>query len=815
MKKNICLLILSVLAMGLYAAAPVVTNVIADPQPGHVVITYNLSHADNLSCNVTVEVSADGGANYTIIPTALSGDVGLIPATAAGADHQIIWYPSQDNVGMGDNYRIKIIADDNYAEFHENVIHVTSLSNLSEPLVEGSTYTFSYTGTPPDVCVGDILIGSTGLGFMRKVLSVQNTSDQIICQTDYALLTDVFAECSFMDSVQVSLGDIKNGEKGIHIESEILYTGYDADLSVSDIDIDFDPVVVFGTNITGSMLDSVFLGLSGPLSQQMTVDFEVRAGINIHGGVVIWQGPQFTVASIYGVPVVGCIQVVAGFDAVWETIGEESWTVESNHDLSIGIPIFNFSGSILPPVPIVDHELESVSITPLDHVTGNSEHVKLYIYPRVALMVASCLGPTFGLQPYYKYENIEVNNSWQATSSFGAALKASIALDFWVFEIADLGLSLDIFETIIDQYPDPSIAPPTFDPPAGTYNAPIDVVLSCSTPGAQIRYTVNGGIPTHTSPLYTVPIHISETSVVKAKAYKDYLVSDTAYASYSIETTVATPTFFPMGATYDQPLNIFIFCDTPDATIRYTTDGTEPNESSTEYLGTIYVATSMTIKAKGYKANLTPSPTATTTYTINSSWITDWSDSFDTYTLNQFPPNWTGSGNVNGIFVSNYDYVSPPYALSMAGVSGGNWEACIHRQFDNSHNNNRFDFKYYFTGQGQVGNHNDHGEIFLSTGPSWTSSLRSMLAFKPNGEIWAIYGGTYQIIGTYNLNAWVDMAIEYTRNPTTVTLKYYRDGILIHQGNADSYVYESNLSYFSPMSGDTRCLFDDISVSYR
>ncbi|HNT52898.1 MAG TPA: hypothetical protein PKH19_05805, partial [Candidatus Syntrophosphaera sp.] len=76
MKKHVITILTALLSFCLFAAAPVVTNVIADPQPGRVVISYILSHADELPCNVSVEVSADGGANYTIFPTALSGDIG-------------------------------------------------------------------------------------------------------------------------------------------------------------------------------------------------------------------------------------------------------------------------------------------------------------------------------------------------------------------------------------------------------------------------------------------------------------------------------------------------------------------------------------------------------------------------------------------------------------------------------------------------------------------------------------------------------------------------------------------------------------------
>ncbi len=86
-----------------------VSNVAAWQQGDQVLITYTLSHAYNLACEVSVQVSANGGATYTILPAALSGDIGLQPAPAAGANYQITWNYEDDGVGTGSNYRVKVL----------------------------------------------------------------------------------------------------------------------------------------------------------------------------------------------------------------------------------------------------------------------------------------------------------------------------------------------------------------------------------------------------------------------------------------------------------------------------------------------------------------------------------------------------------------------------------------------------------------------------------------------------------------------------------------------------------------------------------
>jgi len=56
----------------------------------------------------------------------------------------------------------------------------------------------------------------------------------------------------------------------------------------------------------------------------------------------------------------------------------------------------------------------------------------------------------------------------------------------------------------------------------GFYDTPFDLELSCETPGAKIYYTLDGSEPTpQNGILYTGPIHITTTTVVRVRAYKE------------------------------------------------------------------------------------------------------------------------------------------------------------------------------------------------------------------------------------------------------------------------------------------------------
>ncbi len=82
---------------------------------------------------------------------------------------------------------------------------------------------------------------------------------------------------------------------------------------------------------------------------------------------------------------------------------------------------------------------------------------------------------------------------------------------------------------------------PTFDPPGGDYEVAQEVEISCANDDAEIYFTTNGSDPDQDSELYIDPINISETTILKARAYADgFEPSLIATAQYNFAATVAT-----------------------------------------------------------------------------------------------------------------------------------------------------------------------------------------------------------------------------------------------------------------------------------
>ena len=80
---------------------------------------------------------------------------------------------------------------------------------------------------------------------------------------------------------------------------------------------------------------------------------------------------------------------------------------------------------------------------------------------------------------------------------------------------------------------------------------------------------------------------------------------------------IATPTFSPAsGTTFgDEGLSVTISCATDGVDIYYTTDGSEPDDESTPYSGSITLTTTTTIKAIAYDINDNTGNVGTATYT--------------------------------------------------------------------------------------------------------------------------------------------------------------------------------------------------------
>jgi hypothetical protein len=165
--------------------------------------------------------------------------------------------------------------------------------------------------------------------------------------------------------------------------------------------------------------------------------------------------------------------------------------------------------------------------------------------------------------------------------------------------------------------PSQSAANPTITPASGYFDSPQSVAISTSTPSATIRYTLNGATPSTSDPVYAGPITVTSTQTIKAITYATG-IDPSGVTTAELTFSAKPPSFSPSPGGFSVAQSVSLTSETSGATIRYTTDGSDPSTSSPVYTNPISVTATTTIKAIAIKAGIEPSPITTGAYAIGA-----------------------------------------------------------------------------------------------------------------------------------------------------------------------------------------------------
>ena len=176
----------------------------------------------------------------------------------------------------------------------------------------------------------------------------------------------------------------------------------------------------------------------------------------------------------------------------------------------------------------------------------------------------------------YTYTNFDLHNvthvTFAATSSNGLNVKVSHSTDggntYSSGQVFTLGSTAQVFDYVVDE--------------EGSFNF------------VRLKFAID--LP-ETAPAATSRVVLDSIVVFGVQG--------------QAPSVVTTPVITPSEGLYYEPQTVSITCADADAVIRYTTDGTEPTESSTVYSQPFTVSTTTTIMAKAWKEGMTPSFTAT------------------------------------------------------------------------------------------------------------------------------------------------------------------------------------------------------------
>ena len=159
---------------------------------------------------------------------------------------------------------------------------------------------------------------------------------------------------------------------------------------------------------------------------------------------------------------------------------------------------------------------------------------------------------------------------------------------------------------------------PTFSPAAGSIASGSQVTITdLHTVGTTIYYTTDGTDPTTSSNTYSAAITVNQAMTIKAIAVKANCTnSNIASAAYTVTAAAIAPTLDPAGGLVIAGTTVTMSTTTEGATIYYTTDGSNPTTSSTQYTGPVAINENMTIKAIAAADGYNNSSVTTGTYVV-------------------------------------------------------------------------------------------------------------------------------------------------------------------------------------------------------
>ncbi|MCM1028386.1 MAG: chitobiase/beta-hexosaminidase C-terminal domain-containing protein [Pseudoflavonifractor sp.] len=126
------------------------------------------------------------------------------------------------------------------------------------------------------------------------------------------------------------------------------------------------------------------------------------------------------------------------------------------------------------------------------------------------------------------------------------------------------------------------------------------MTITSATEGATIYYTLDDTDPSATNgETYSAPFELSETKMVKAIAVKDDNMSEITTKEIEVDLNAVAPVTFNVSGKTWEANTVTMSSLTPDATILYTIDGSDPKSSETAktYTDPITVTETTTIKA--------------------------------------------------------------------------------------------------------------------------------------------------------------------------------------------------------------------------
>jgi formylglycine-generating enzyme len=471
-------------------------------------------------------------------------------------------------------------------------------------------------------------------GFLRRITGMKKTSRGTEYSTTDAALDEVFEQGDIVGEDQdlettriVSSQAMCDGVTFVTDAKDPRKFSYNVNMSLSrfGVSLNLNGPITFSQsfgfnarirwfqlsriNFTSHTLQSIDLDATlSPTALNSSVAWDTTLFRHQMSPYTFWIGP----VPIVIVPVISVdLYVTASGEVYVGTNMTQSQTIDAGiHYNKSSSPRWSSSW---------DRQVQNPVFTPLLSGTGNLE---VGAGPKLSCLLYGLVGPFAGAYGYLNLEVAPLEIPWWTLSLGG---KVSLGIDLKKISRNLPNPSFDVLNisTPIAQADANQCIAPIYSPIPGLYHTtPQTVTISSPTSGVTIRYTMDGSVPDASSPVYSAPLEITESTTLKAKAFKEGMTSSqVTTAAYTIVLYYTeAPVISPPGGVYElgQNVSVSLSCPTPNAIIRYTTDGSVPTSSSPIYSSPINVQFTSVINAIAFKTGWMPSPMESAAFSIGS-----------------------------------------------------------------------------------------------------------------------------------------------------------------------------------------------------
>lgn len=328
------------------------------------------------------------------------------------------------------------------------VIDSTQLTLLEDTsLLNTGTYKFTVIGTAPTITIGDIIIGATGDGYIRKVTSTSVSGNNITLQTTQASLANVFKSGKIDFTMDMSDMNLRTTGTGFTHDFNNISLWQDPNLNIKVVtgQLNLNPNWFFDFRFDNSGISYFELSSqNGILSGNVTLNVTSQAAVTLLNKEKVFAKKnkryiKWVTVPIFGVPtpvpivIKMDLKLVGIFSANVNSAINRQFAYDYSNTFNVGAKYLNSEWQgIYDFVPN-----NSISMTPSAGKAGLT--VNIDIVPKIDITISGLVGPyvSIGLKNELKGNIASPALDWDF--NYDAWLKSTIGIKATIldFKIAD------------------------------------------------------------------------------------------------------------------------------------------------------------------------------------------------------------------------------------------------------------------------------------------------------------------------------------------------------------------------------------------